>query len=191
MKVLIVNNFVRHGSGIDAGVGLEQRVLQARGHNVHIFGRDNREFDEATTVRKATLLASCIYSISARRELERLLTAERFDVVHLKNLVPQLTGSVYDACRNRGVPTVQHLHNYRAFCLSSYSYRDDGPCDLCWPTACVSCVAFRCYRRSAVQSASLAAARIVDSLKGRRTGYDAERIAARLSADASAAGAAV
>lgn len=174
MKVLIINNFVRHGSGIDAGAELERRVLEARGHEVRTFGRDNREFDEATPARKIALFASCIYSLSTRRDLERLLAKERFDVVHLKNLVPLLTGSVYDACRAQGVPTVQHLHNYRAFCLSSYSYRDDKPCDLCWPTAFTSCVAFRCYRSSVVQSASLTAARLVDTCKGRRNGYDAD-----------------
>jgi len=174
VKVLLVNNFVRHGSGIDAGTRLERRVLEARGHDVRIFGRDNREFDEASVPRKAMLLASCIYSTSTRRDLERLLLKERFDVVHLQNLVPLLTGSVYDACRTRSVPTVQHLHNYRAFCLSSYAYRNDGPCDLCWSTAFASCTAFRCYRGSAVQSASLTAARTIDTLKERRNGYDAD-----------------
>ena len=60
-----------------------------------------------------------------------MLARERVDVVHLHNLVPFITGAAYDACRSHGVPTVQHLRNYRAFCLSSYAFRDGRPCDDC------------------------------------------------------------
>ncbi len=81
------------------------------------------------------MLASSVYSIAAYREMDRMLARERVDVVHLHNLVPFVTGAAYDACRSHGVPTVQHLRNYRAFCLSSYAFRDGRPCDDCVRTA--------------------------------------------------------
>jgi glycosyltransferase involved in cell wall biosynthesis len=173
MRVLVVNNFVRKGSGTDAFVAGELRALTARGHDVLVFRRDNREFDEASGPRRAALLAASLYSLPARFDMERLLRRERVDVVHLHNLVPSLTGAVYDACRRHGVPTVQHLHNYRAFCLSSYAYRDGHHCDDCSPTAFVACALHRCYRDSCVASAGLVAARWVDWSRGRRSGYEA------------------
>ncbi len=174
MRVLVVNNFVRQGSGIDASVSLEVQALAARGHEVRVFRRDNRDYERATAARRAATLASSVYSLAAYREMDRLLTHDRVDVVHLHNLVPFVTGAVYDACRKHGVPTVQHLRNYRAFCLSSYAFRDGRPCDDCVRTAFVACAAHRCYRGSLVASAGLVAARWVDWSRGRRSGYAAD-----------------
>ena len=170
VRILVVNNFVRHGSGIDASVDLEVRYLAARGHDVSVFRRDNRDFEQATAVRRAAMLASSVYSVAAYREMDRMLARERFDVVHLHNLVPFITGAAYDACRSHGVPTVQHLRNYRAFCLSSYAFRDGRRCDDCVRTAFLACAVHRCYRGSPVASAGLVAARWIDAARGRRYG---------------------
>lgn len=175
MRVLVVNNFVRFGSGIDAFVAAELRALRARGHDVLVLRRDNHDFDGASRARRAALLAASLYSLPSRGEMERLLAHESIDVVHLHNLVPLVTGAVYDACRKRGVPTVQHLHNYRAFCLSSYAYRDGRGCDDCHSTGFVACALHRCYRDSYVASAGLVAARWIDWSRGRRSGYGADR----------------
>jgi len=174
VRFLVVNNFVRHGSGIDASVDLEVRALTARGHDVSVFQRDNRDFERAAPARRAAMLASSAYSIAAYREMDRMLARERVDVVHLHNLVPFITGAAYDACRSHGVPTVQHLRNYRAFCLSSYAFRDGRPCDDCVRTAFLACAAHRCYRGSSVASAGLVVARWIDAARGRRCGSAAD-----------------
>ena len=173
MRVLVVNNFVRHGSGIDACAGIEQRVLAARGHDVVLLRRDNRDFEAARGLKHAAFLAATPYSLSVWLEMERLLRRQRIDVVHLHNLVPFVTGAVYDVCRQHGVPTVQHLHNYRAFCLSSYAYRGGHRCHDCSTTAFAACAVYRCYRDSYAASAGLVAARWVDWARGRRSGYGA------------------
>jgi len=175
MRILVVNNFVRQGSGIDASVAIEMRVLAERGHDLWLLRRDNADLDRVSAAGRGALLASSLYSLSSRAEVDRLLRRERVDVVHLHNLVPFVTGAVYDACRRRAVPTVQHLRNYRAFCLSSYAYRDGRGCDDCWPTAFVSCALHRCYRDSRLASAGLVAARWIDWARGRRSGYGADR----------------
>lgn len=189
MRVLLVNNAVRQGSGTDAVVAVEKRVLTARGHDVVVFERDNHEYDRAAPSRRAALLASSLYSLPVRRDLSRLFASERVDVAHLHNLVPFVTGAAYDACRVHGIPTVQHLHNYRAFCLSSHAFRDGRRCDDCARTAFVACVAHRCYRGSAVASAGLVAARWIDAARGRRCGCGADMYIAvsRHTADAHAA----
>lgn len=150
---------------------MEVRALRRRGHRVRVFGVENAVFDRSGGLAKARLLASCLYSLPAKRSLQQLLSAERYDVAHIHNTVPLFTGSVYDALREHQVIAIQHLHNYRAFCLSSYAYRDDKRCDLCVRTAFTACTMFRCYRDSLVASATLTAARLIDCARGRRSGY--------------------
>jgi glycosyltransferase involved in cell wall biosynthesis len=173
VKILLCNNLVRHGSGIDTLVSIEARGLTALGHHVEQFQRDNSDLDKTHGLAKARILASCLYSTSTRRELSALLAGGAVDIVHVHNTVPLLTGAVWDACSAAGVPTVQHLHNYRAFCLSSYAYRNGAGCDLCWHSGFTANVVFKCYRRSYAASAALTAARWLDWTRGRRTGYDA------------------
>lgn len=174
MNVLICNNFVRHGSGVDAFTTLEARALRRRGHRVRFFGVENAILDCSGGLARARLLASTLYSFPAKRSLQRLLSSERFDVAYIHNTVPLLTGSVYDALRKHRLTSVQHLHNHRAFCLNAYAYRDEARCDLCVRTAFTACAVHRCYRDSLVASASLAAARLLDCAHGRRSGYGAQ-----------------
>lgn len=173
MNILVCNNFVRQGSGVDAATRMEVRALRRHGHRVRVFGVDNAVIDRFTGIAKARLLASCLYSLPARRSLLKLLSAERYDVVHIHNTVPLLTGSIYDALRKHEVIVIQHLHNYRAFCLSSYAYRGDQRCDLCVRTAFAACTVYCCYRDSLVASAALTAARLIDCARGRTSGYGA------------------
>jgi len=174
VKLLLCNNSVRHSSGIDMLVSIEARGLSALGHEVEYFQRDNNVLDSTHGLAKARLLASCVYSTATRRELRTRLARGDVDLVHVHNTVPLITGAVWDACAAADVATVQHLHNCRAFCLSSYAYRNDAGCDLCWSSAFTANVAFKCYRHSYTASAALTAARWLDWSRGRRTGYAAD-----------------
>jgi glycosyltransferase involved in cell wall biosynthesis len=134
---------------------------------------DNASFDRAGRGSRARLLASTLYSLPARQSLLRLLSTERFDVAYVHNTVPLLTGSIFDALRQSETIVVQHLHNYRAFCLNSYALRDGRPCDQCVRTAFTACAMHRCYRGSLIASATLSGARLIDCARGRRTGSGA------------------
>jgi glycosyltransferase involved in cell wall biosynthesis len=179
LKLLVVNDFVRNGGGTDAVVAAEIAALRQRGHTVEIVARDNRAFDGARGFDKAVLYVATLYSWGARREIAARLDAARraaapFDLVHVHNVVPLLGGAVYDACRAAGVTVVQHLHNYRAVCLSSYMERGGRHCANASAAGLVRCAAGRCYRDSLPASAGLAAARLLDRVKGRPFGFDAD-----------------
>lgn len=178
MRVLIVNNFVRLGSGIDGVVALERECLDRRSVEYDVYARDNNEFDRADPVRRAALLAGCVYSLSVRTELDQLLTQTHFDVVHVHNTVPQMGAALWDALRGHGVPAVMHLHNYRAFCLSSYAYRAGAPCSACDSTAFLACASYACYRDSFLASSLLVSSRWVDWARGRRSGTAADAFVA-------------
>ncbi len=170
MRVLLVNNFVRHGSGVDRMVRLEQAFLAAHGHGVDLVARDNAGFGSARPLAAAALKASCLYSPSARRDVAARLSGGSPDVVHVHNTVPLLTGAVYDALRDTRALVVAHLHDYRAFCPAAYAFRNDTGCDLCTRSLFAGCTVYRCYRHSLLESAGLTTARLIDAAMGRRFG---------------------
>jgi glycosyltransferase involved in cell wall biosynthesis len=142
---------------------------------VELFSRDNAAFDEVRGMGRLRLLLSTLYALGVRSELRARLARERFDVVHVHNTVPLLTGAVYDALRGSGVRVVQHLHNYRFACPASYAWRRGRPCAACRRTAFLACVPYRCYRGSGAASLLLVAARWLDALRGRPLGAEAAR----------------
>jgi glycosyltransferase involved in cell wall biosynthesis len=170
VRVLLVNNFVRHGSGVDRMVRLEQAFLGTHGHDVDLVARDNAGFDSARPLAAAALRASCLYSLGARRDVAARLSGDPPDVVHVHNTVPLVTGAIYDALRHTRALVVAHLHDYRAFCPVAYAFRNDDGCDLCARSLFLGCTVYRCYRHSTLQSAGLTTARLIDAAKGRRFG---------------------
>jgi hypothetical protein len=89
------------------------------------------------------------------------------DVVHVHNFYPLLTPSIYDACREAGVPVVQTLHNYRTVCANGLLMRQGAPCEDCIGGSPWQAVLHGCYRESRPASAALA--RMIATHRRRRT----------------------
>ena len=175
LKILVCNNFVRNSSGIDAVVATEKNCLESEGHEVILYRKDNCEFDNASFANKIRLLFSTLHSFSVAPEVQKMLSEGNFDLIHVHNTVPFMTGAVYDACRKHpSVPIVQSLHNYRAVCPASYSFRSGQLCRQCSEYTFACCALHRCYRRSYFQSFGLVLSRWMDSLRGRRLGMKAD-----------------
>ncbi len=81
------------------------------------------------------------------------------NIVHVHNFFPLLTPSVYDACREVGVPVIQSLHHYRTICPGALLMRDGQPCEDCLGGSPYQAVFHGCYR--GLRLGSLAVARMV------------------------------
>lgn len=172
MRIVMLHNRYRHGGGEDTVVRLERRLLQAKGHEVHMFLRDNRTIPEGGSVRVA---AATVWSREAARELDELLDAVSADVVHAHNTFPLISPSVYAAAARHGVPVVQTLHNYRLVCPAATMFRDGQPCTDClgrlpWPS-----LLHACYREdrkaTAVTAAMLSIHRALGTWRERVDAY--------------------
>jgi exopolysaccharide biosynthesis WecB/TagA/CpsF family protein len=156
MKVLLVHNRYQQSGGEDTVFAAEKTLLESNGHDVSTLQSSNQEITSLAAQCKAGLTA--VYSMPARRMLGAEIARQQPDVVHVHNFFPLLSPSIYDACRNAGVPVVQTLHNYRLLCPSALLFRDGHVCEDClgkvvpWPG-----VAHACYRHSRPGSASVAA----------------------------------
>ena len=158
MHVVLANKFLYPRGGAERAVLRLGAALQARGHQVSWFGMqhpDNRvEGEHVELVRHRDYhaqgaarfrdAASMLYSWEARRRFAALLERARPDVVHVHNIYHQLTPSILDAARQRALPVVMTVHDYKLVCPRYDMLRRGQPCDACVEDGPVACVRYRC-----------------------------------------------
>ncbi len=155
MRILQLHNRYQITGGEEGVVLAEQQLLQQFEHTVERLEVTND--DITSPIDKARVAVNAIYSQSAKQQVHQRIEQFQPDVVHVHNFFPLLSPSVYDACRDRGVPVVQTLHNYRLACPNAMFFRDGQICESCldqnspWPG-----VQHGCYRGSAAQTAVVA-----------------------------------
>lgn len=154
LRIMLVHNRYQQYGGEDTVVEAEAQLLRDAGHQVDQFLVDN---DNIQGLRaKLTAAALTTYNPRSRAALRDRLRARRPDIVHVHNLFPQLTPSIFDACLDAGVPSVMTLHNYRLGCANALLFRDGHPCEDCLHGTAFNAVLHRCYRSSGLGSAVVA-----------------------------------
>lgn len=155
MKILILHNRYQIPGGEEGVVQAEKALLEANGHQVALMEVTN---DSITGLwGKLQAAASVVYSPTARQWVRQAIARFQPDIVHIHNFFPLLSPSVYDACREQGIPVVQTLHNYRLICPRAMPFRQGSICEACigqpipWQG-----VVHGCYRSSRTQSAAVA-----------------------------------
>jgi glycosyltransferase involved in cell wall biosynthesis len=165
MRLLQVHNFYRQPGGEDAVVLAERKLLESRGWQVFLWSVSNEAIDSRMKAFDAARHAA--YSRASRAAAAREIAACRPDVVHVHNFFPLITPSVFDACRDAGVATVQTLHNFRMTCAGGQLRRRGAPCESCITGSPYLGALHRCYRGSLL--GSLAVARMIDVHRRRDT----------------------
>ena len=168
MRILIVHNGYRQPGGEDTVADAEALLLERHGHSIMRLGASNADISGAWS----TLLTAlrCTYSKPARERLAATIDDFRPNVVHVHNFFPLLSPSIYDACRDAGVPVVQTLHNYRLICPGALLLRNGGVCEKCVGGSAYASVPHGCYRDS--PAATLATAHMVETHRRRNTWHD-------------------
>jgi glycosyltransferase involved in cell wall biosynthesis len=161
MKVVVAHNRYREAQPSGENVVVDQEIAQltAAGVEVLPFLRSSDEIPAMSAAGKALLPISPVYAPAAQRDLDRLLTDQRPDVVHLHNPYPLVSPWIVRTAHAHGVPVVHTVHNYRQVCMSALYFRDGHVCQDCRGRAVgLPGVVHRCYRGSRAQSAVMAAA---------------------------------
>lgn len=158
MRVLIAHNSYQQSGGEDAVVANERALLADAGCEVDLLHIHNDEIN--TFWHKLWTTINLAHSTRGKTLMVREIERFRPDVVHVHNLFPLLTPSIYDACRDAGVPVVQSLHNYRLACAGAMLFRDGKPCEDCIHGSPYQGALHGCYRGS--RAGSLAVARMID-----------------------------
>jgi len=153
LNIISVHNRYLMAGGEDQVFESEARLLRERGHNVTQVEEQNAYPD--SVAKKIGMAVECVWSRKWHREFRERLQRERPDVVHIHNLFPRISPSIYYACRREGVPVVQTLHNYRLLCAGAELYRDGKVCEECLDHGVMRGIRYGCYQGSKLGTAVL------------------------------------
>ncbi len=165
MRILSVYNRYLNRGGEDEVFESEVALLLSAGHEVTPL--TVRTEVPSGVLERGRFAAQTVWSQQWRRRMKAILSAVRPDVVHVYNLFPRLSPSIYYACREAGVPVVQVVQNYRLVCPRATLFRQGAVCELClgrrvaWPG-----VVHACYHDSRLQTAVVASMQAVHRLLG-------------------------
>ena len=164
MRVLAVHNRYLHRGGEDVVFDTETRLLEQRGHDVTRFIVDNADVDGQ---HRVALAMRTVWNPLTFSRVRAIIRDNRPDVMHVHNILPLISPSVYAAAHQAGVPVVQTLHNFRLICPGALLLRDGKPCEECirtltpWPG-----VVHGCYRDDRAATAVVSLMLTTHSLVG-------------------------
>jgi glycosyltransferase involved in cell wall biosynthesis len=156
MKILLVHNFYTQPGGEDIVFEQECRMLRRKGHVVITYTRKNVETENISAIGQVKLLKTIVSAGDSRDDIVKILREETPDIVHIHNSFMMISPSIYSACAEAGVPTVQTLHNYRLLCPTVTFYRDGHVCEECVDHGLMRGVLHACYRHSYGATAAVA-----------------------------------
>lgn len=156
MRILIAHNFYQIPGGEDAVARSEIDLLSSFGEEVFTYERHNDELKRLNPFAQITHFVSLSHNRHSYNQMRETLRKHRPKIAHFHNIYYMMTPSVYQACRDEGVPVVQSLHNYRMMCSNGLLFRDGHVCEDCIKKDVWEGVKHRCFRNSAVLTALMA-----------------------------------
>ena len=167
MRILFVHNYYQQRGGEDGVFEQEVRMLREHGFMVETVEFTNDGFDESIFGNLLGAIRS-LYNNQSIARIEQAIDKFRPNVVHIHNLFYTASPSVIKAAKNRGIPVVMTLHNYRLVCNSGMLSREEQvPCERCLAkTVPLDGIRFGCFRNSRPQSAQLTAITSLHKLTG-------------------------
>ncbi len=160
VKILLVHNFYGSTapSGENTAYSAEAALLRNRGHSVSEFNRHSDEILQAGFAGTLRGAVSTVWNPFSLHALKRKLRETKPDIVHVHNTFPLLSPSVFYASRERNIPTVMTMHNYRIGCSAATVLRKDQPCTLCLDRkSVIPALRYGCYRESRIATLPVSA----------------------------------
>lgn len=152
MKILAVHNRYRIRAGEDNVFDAETRLLREYGHTIKTWTVDNQEIQDTNLFGKIRLAINTIWSVNSYKKMLAIIKDFKPDIVHVHNILPILSPSIFYACKKAGVPVVQTIHNYRLGCPAATFFREGQICELCLQKSLLQSIIHRCYRHSFTQT---------------------------------------
>ncbi len=155
MRILTVHNYYQIRGGEDECYEAEINLLREMGQQVEVYTEAN---ERVASLSNLGLAAKTIWSQEGHQIVSRHLIDHAYNVIHVHNLFPLISPSIYYAAKAKQVPVVQTLHNYRLLCPNALFFRDGQVCESCigklvpYPG-----ILHSCYRESQAASAGVAA----------------------------------
>lgn len=152
LTILQVHNFYQQPGGEDTVAANEKRLLEAAGHTVVTYYRNNGELNKRKGLSRLAVPFTAVFSLRTYRDIRHLIREKKIDLVHVHNTHMMISPSVFYACFSMQVPVVQTLHNFRLACPAGVLYRDGHICEECLQRGLGCALRHSCYRGSRAQT---------------------------------------
>jgi glycosyltransferase involved in cell wall biosynthesis len=118
---------------------------------------DEIEFGHAySLLQKLSMAGKVVYSMEARRNLERMLDAFDADIAHLHCIYHHISPSILPVLKGRGIPIVMTAHDLKLACPAYKMLNSQGICEKCKGGNLLHLIANRCIRDSRTVSTLIA-----------------------------------
>jgi glycosyltransferase involved in cell wall biosynthesis len=156
LRVLQAHNKYRPGwGGEDTVADLEADLLVRNGHTVERLSVWTRELEGASLFRIVSAGFGTVWSVRGYRLMRDALARFSPDIVHVHNVFPLLSPSIYWAAARGGIPVVQTVHNYRLACANAILLRNERPCTDCVGHFPWTALVYRCHGSSFFRTAAV------------------------------------
>ena len=150
MNVLIIHNAgdLSLPSGELAVAKAEVKELLKNKTSVHLHVVTNVNLHKLFSVDAFIAGVNIFWSYASYQNTKKLIEKYQPDIVHFHGILPLLTPSVFHACKKKGIPVVQTLHNFRWVCIEGGLFRDNRYCESCIKNSGWQGLYYRCCRGS-------------------------------------------
>jgi len=135
LKILMVDKYFFIKGGAERYFFELKKILEEKGHQVIPFSMghpdnypsefekyfvSNIEFSQSSKLQKLVaspkIVSRVIYSIVARRRIEKLINVVRPDIAHLHMIDHQISPSILHSLKKYKIPILQTVHQYKLIC---------------------------------------------------------------------------
>ena len=150
MRVLIMHNAgdLALPSGELAVARVEADALRKKGVSVHLHVINNDSVRRLFSLNTLIAGPNIFWSHASFRSTKELIERYQPDIVHFHGVLPLLTPSAFHACKKKGIPVVQTLHNFRWVCVEGGLFRNNRYCEICLRSSGWHGVFYGCSRGS-------------------------------------------
>lgn len=163
MRILQVNKFYYPRGGADQYF-LDLTAMQVvAGHEVAVFAMHHPKnletpwssyfvshlsFNKMSWRDKWRVPGRVLYSLEAKNKFLRLLNDFKPDIIHCHNIYHHLSPSILDVARQKNIPVIMHLHDYKLIAANHAMYAPGPVPHHCQPDNYYACLKRACVKDS-------------------------------------------
>jgi glycosyltransferase involved in cell wall biosynthesis len=163
MKILSINQKYEINGGSDRYYFNLNELLKNKGCDIIEYAakgkleddsKYNKYFPEQVkfSLKNPSAFFKYLYNLEAKNNLNKLLNEKKIDIAHLQIYYGHLTTSILSPLKDRGIPIIQTLHEYKLSCPVYTHISKDGVCEKCLTGSTWNAVKNKCKNDSYTQS---------------------------------------
>jgi glycosyltransferase involved in cell wall biosynthesis len=161
MRILVANNYYYLRGGCERVMFNDIRALGDQGIEIIPFSAadpanvateyssyftSGADIRATSPLRRIEAAVDAIHCKRTARAFSHILNQTRPDIVHCHNIYGRLSTSILGVVKERSMPAVLTVHDYKVVCPSYLMLIDGKPCTACLDGGYYRCAASRCHK---------------------------------------------